>query len=202
MSANKTNIAPATDAVLKALDWIIVIDHSGSTATPSKRIEGTRYDEMREAAILAAETAAKYDDDGITLIHFSSNAVIRDGVKPDAVRNVFAEYRPGGSTMLGLALDQAVAKAKSSRKDVVVLVYTDGEASDPRHVLDTLTKAGNDLGRPRIGFAFVQVGDDPEAKRFLDHIDNELKVDVSATFSAEDADGLSIEQLVNAARTE
>jgi Mg-chelatase subunit ChlD len=202
MSANKVNIAPASQETLKKLDWIIVIDHSGSTGAPSKRIEGTLYDEMREAAISAAECAGRYDDDGITLIHFSSNAVVRDGVKPQAVRDVFAEYKPGGNTMLGVALDEALKKARSSSKEVVVLVYTDGESSDPSRVIDVLNHAGKELGRPRIGFSFIQVGNDPDAQRFLDRLDNEMKVDVCATFSAEDADGLSVEQLVNAARTE
>lgn len=202
MSANKVNIAPATDEVLKGLDWIIVIDHSGSTATESKRIEGTLYDEMKEAAMTAAVVANKYDDDGITLIHFSSHSVVNDGVKPQAIADVFAEYVPGGNTMLGQALEQAVAKAKSSSKEVVVIVYTDGAASDPTKVIDVLNKAGKDLGRPRIAFAFVQVGNDRDAAKFLDKLDNDLKVDVCATFSAEDADGLTIQQLVNAARTE
>ncbi len=202
MSANKTNIAPATPEVLKKLDWIIVIDHSGSTSAPSKRIEGTLYDEMREAAQTAAQCADQYDDDGITVIHFSSHAVVRDGVKAQAVKDVFAEYKPMGNTMLGVALEKAVEKAKQSTKEVVVLVYTDGAASDPNKVLQVLTDAGKSLGRPRIGFSFIQVGDDASAKQFLDYIDNNLQVDVSATFSAEDADGLSIEQLVEAARTE
>lgn len=202
MSANKVNIAPATEDVLKALDWIIVIDHSGSTASASSRVEGSLYDEMRESAVTAATIAGQYDDDGITLIHFSSNAVVKDGVTASAVRDVFAEYKPGGNTNLGLAIDAVIAKAKASTKEVVAIIFTDGAASDPSHVMKSLTRAGADLGRPKIGFAFVQVGNDPDAARFLDTLDNDLKVDVCATFSAADADGLSIQQLVNAARTE
>lgn len=196
------NIAAAPAELLKTLDWILLIDHSGSTGGPSTRVEGTLYDEMRESAQTAADVAGRYDDDGITVIHFSSNAGVRDGVKPQAVRDLFAEYRPGGNTMLGLALEEAVKKAKASEKEVVVIVYTDGVASDPSKVLSVLTSAGSDLGRPKIGFVFVQVGNDPGAKTFLESLDNDLKVDVCATFSAEDADGLSIEQLVTAARTE
>lgn len=203
MSANpKMNIEPASEEVLKKLDWIIVIDHSGSTATESTRLKGrTRYEEMQEQCILAGNIASKYDDDGITLIHFSNRAAVRDNVKADAVANVFREYRPGGSTMLALALNEAVAKAKASTKETVVLVFTDGEASDPDDVIATLNAAGRDLGRPRIGFSFIQVGDDRGAKAFLDKLDNSLSVDVCATFSEEDAENLSIEQLVAAART-
>jgi hypothetical protein len=202
MSSNKVNIAPCPEDVLKKLDWILVIDHSGSTSTGSTRIEGTLYDEMREAAVNAAICAGKYDDDGITVIHFSSHASVRDGVKADAVRDVFKEYKPGGNTMLGIALEQAVAKAKASTKEVVVLVFTDGAASDPQHVMDVINGAGKDLGRPRIGFCFVQVGNDSDASAFLNRLDNDLSVDVCATFTADQADGLQVEQLVQAARTE
>lgn len=203
MSTEKVNIAPADEAVLKTLDYIIVIDHSGSTATGSNRLKGkSRYDEMREQCILAATIAGKYDDDGITLIHFSTAAKVRDGVKADAVASVFAEFRPGGNTMLGLALAEAVKKAQASTKEVVVLVFTDGEASDEDDVIRVISEAGASMGRPKIGFCFIQVGNDPSAKAFLDKLDNDLKVDVCATFSEEDAENLSIEQLVNAARTE
>ena len=83
MSSNKTNIAPAEESVLKALDWIVVIDHSGSTSNPSSRMSGkTLYDEMQESAQLAANIAGKYDDDGITVIHFSSAVKVNDGVTP------------------------------------------------------------------------------------------------------------------------
>lgn len=203
MSDNKTNIESASEDILKSLDWIIVVDHSGSTANESIRMPGkTRYDEMKEQCILAANIAQKYDDDGLTLIHFSAAVSVRDGVKADAVANVFREYRPGGGTMLGKALGEAVKKAKASTKETVVLVFTDGEASDPDEVIKVLNQAGKDLGRPKIGFSFIQVGNDSEAKKFLDKLDNDLKVDICATFSEEDAEGLSIEQLVNAARTE
>lgn len=202
MSANKVNIAPASEETLKKLDWIIVIDHSGSTDEPSKRMQGTRYDEMKEYALQAARVAGRYDDDGITLIHFSSNVVVKDGVTADSLADVFKEYRPGGMTNLGLALGKAVDKARHSTKEVVCIVYTDGAATDPERVLDVINQAGKEFGRPRIGFCFVQVGHDPDASKFLDYIDNNLKVDVSATFNTEDADGLTVEQLVNAARTE
>lgn len=203
MSANKVNIAPATDETLKKLDWIIVVDHSGSTSNPSTRIHGgSLYDEMREQAQLAANIAEKYDDDGITVIHFASHVVVRDGVKAQEMRNVFAEQHPGGSTRLDLALAEAVKKAKSSTKEVVVIVYTDGEADNYDDVINVMNQAGRDLGRPRIGFCFVQVGNDPAAKKFLDRLDNEMKIDVCATFNSDEAGDLSIEQLVNAARTE
>lgn len=203
MSDNKTEIAPAPEDVLKKLDWIIIVDHSGSMAEPSNRLKGkTRYEEVREQVVLAARIAEKYDDDGLTLIHFSSKAVVTDGVKADQVKAAFDQFSPSGSTNLHLALAEAEKKARSSAKEVVVLVFTDGEANDQDEVINAINNAGKEFGRPRIGFCFIQVGTDQGAKAFLDKLDNDLTVDVCATFSEEDAENLSIPQLVTAARTE
>lgn len=203
MSAEKVNIAPASEETLKAIDWIIVIDHSGSTSNSSRRLKGkTLYDEMQEQCQLAANVASKYDTDGITLIHFSNHVKVTDGVTGEAVADLFRETQPGGGTMMAPALQKAIDKAKSTTKQTVVIVFTDGEANDPEDVIQVMNAAGKELGRPRIGFAFIQVGSDPAAKRFLDRLDNEMAVDVCATFSEEDAEGLTIPQLVNAAFTE
>lgn len=203
MSENKTEIVPATEELLKKLDFIIIVDHSGSMAEPSTQLKGhTRYEEVREEVVLAARIAEKYDDDGLTLIHFSSHAVVTDGVKADDVKAAFAKFAPSGSTNLSGALLEAEKKARSSSKEVVVFVYTDGEANDPDECVRAINAAGKEFGRPRIGFVFVQVGNDSGAKAFLDKLDNDLKVDVCATFSEQEAEDLSIEQLVTAARTE
>jgi Mg-chelatase subunit ChlD len=203
MSENKTEIVAATEEVMKKLDWIIIVDHSGSMAEPSTQLKGkTRYQEVQEEVILAARIAEKYDDDGLTLIHFSNHPVVTDGVKADAVKAAFDKFHPNGSTNLAAALLEAEKKARASSKEVVVFVYTDGEANDPDACIDAINKAGKEFGRPRIGFVFVQVGNDSGAKAFLDKLDNDLKVDVCATFSEEEAENLSIEQLVTAARTE
>ena len=203
MSLNRVNIQPATDEVLKTLDLILVIDHSGSMETPSKRLKGkTRYDECAESAVQAADVMSRYDDDGITLIHFSSATKVTDGVNGDAARELFKEIRPGGGTNLHLAIDEVGKKARSSAKQIVALVYTDGEANDAQAVLDSMNALGKEFGRPKIGFCLIQVGDDKGANDFLDMIDNNLKVDISAHFTEEEAEGLTIQQLIQAARTE
>jgi Mg-chelatase subunit ChlD len=203
MSSNKTEIVAAPAEVLAKLDWIIIVDHSGSMATPSTRMKGkTRYEEVQEQVVLAARIAEKYDDDGLTLIHFSGKASVTDGVKADDVEEAFARFSPGGSTALHLALIEAEKKARASSKEVVVMVFTDGAADDQAAVIDAINAAGKEFGRPRIGFAFVQVGNDRGAKAFLDKLDNDLSVDVCATFSEEEAENISVEQLVTAARTE
>lgn len=201
MSLEKVNIQEEAEATMKALDYIIVIDHSGSTNEKSTRMNGSRFDEMRETALSVARESEKYDDDGITVIPFSSNAgKVYDGVTADKVADVFNEFRPGGMTNLHLALIEVEKKARASTKDVLAIVYTDGEATDENAVIAAINDAGKEFGRPKIAFVFVQVGGDSGAKKFLDRLDNELTVDVCATFSEEESEGLSLAQLAYAGR--
>src|SRR6266699_3691579 len=124
MSENKTNIQPCPDDVLKTLDLILVIDHSGSMESASTRLKGkSRYDEVQEQAVMAADVMSRFDDDGITLIHFANATKVSDGVNGDAVRKLFKEVRPGGGTALHLAIDKVGEKARASKKEVVALVF-------------------------------------------------------------------------------
>lgn len=202
MSANKTAIEPASDELLKALDLIIVVDRSGSMETDSNRLKGkSRYQEVEEMAEQAASVMSRYDDDGITAIFFNNGVKVKDGVQAETVKEMFAELQPGGGTALDLALEEVHKKAKSSSKEVVALVFTDGAPNDENAVVNVINRMGA-LGRPKIGLAFVQVGNDAHAGKFLDKLDNDLKVDVVATFTEEQAEELSIKQLITAARTE
>jgi uncharacterized protein YegL len=195
--SNLSGTQEATTDQLKNLDVQILIDHSGSMGEPSTRFAGkTKYEELREDVGAISREMAKFDDDGLTLITFSSSARVTDGVKPDDVARVFSEHGPRGSTNLAAALQLAVDKATASSKPNVVLVFTDGSPDDQKAAADVVEAAGKKLGRPRIGFAFIQVGNDGGAAAFLDHLDNELSVDVTATIRAADAEGLSCPQIV------
>lgn len=198
---DKRSVQPAIEDVLKGLDLILCIDRSGSMDSASKRLPGkSRWDEVKEDAIRAANVAGRYDADGITVITFSTGADVKDGVTAEAVEQLFKEQRPGGSTNLAAAIQEATKKAQTSSKEVVCLVYTDGEPNSQSDVVNALNAAGA-LGRPKIGFTFIQVGDDGGAAKFLQSLDNDLKVDICATYSAADAENMAIEQLINAART-
>ena len=119
-----------------------------------------------------------------------------DGVKPDVVAKLFQENSPRGSTNLTDALIAACAKARASEKPNVVLVFTDGSPDNADSAIKCINDVGKELGRPKIGFVFIQVGNDAGAAAFLDRLDNDLAVDVVATVSAKDAENLSPAQFV------
>lgn len=200
-TATQEGIQPASDEVLKAIDTILVIDHSGSMGSPSTRFDGkSRMEELEEDCTAIAREMGKYDADGLSVIAFSSDVNVNDGVTAERVAQIFKENTPRGSTNLAEALQKAVEKAKSSSKEAVVMVFTDGAPDSEAAAIKVINDAGQSLGRPKIGFVFIQVGSDQGASKFLDTLDNGLAVDVCATVKAKDAERLSPAQLVWLAR--
>jgi len=194
-------IQEESEDTLKALDYIVVIDHSGSMGEPSHRMSGkNRLEEVAEEVLAVARQAEKYDDDGITVIAFSSAVKVYDGVTASRIKDVFAEFPPRGSTNLSAAIDAVAAKARSSKKDVFALVYTDGAPDSHDAVVNSINKAAAEFGRPKIGFALIQVGQEKDAKKFLEKLDDDLKVDVVSTVTEEESENLSIGQLAWLAR--
>ncbi len=201
--SNTTQIGEETEETLKKLDFIIAVDHSGSMSKPSNRMTGkTRFQEVEEEVGNIARQAEKYDDDGLTVIAFAGSAKVYDGVTSDKVETVFKEFQPNGSTNLAAAISEASKKARSSSKEVVVIIFTDGEPDSYPDVEREINAAGKEFGRPRIGFFFSQVGSEAGATKFLSRIDNDLKVDVCSTRSEELTESLSLAQIAWAARND
>ena len=197
MAKDLSNVQSATDEQMKGIDAIVVIDKSGSMGDASTRFQGkSKWDELQEDCKAIAREFGKFDDDGLTVISFSSNANVHDGVKTDAVAKLFAENSPRGSTNLTAALTEACKKVRASSKQCVVMVFTDGSPDDQSSAMAVIESAGKEFGRPKVGFVFVQVGNDSGAAAFLNRLDNDMKVDVVATVSAKDAENLSAQQFV------
>lgn len=202
--AGRVGVQELSDAELAKLDYTVVIDTSGSMGMGSHRMSGNRMAEVKEDAVAIARIASQYDDDGITVIPFSTNARVYDEVTEAKVDQVFMEHPPRGGTNLAAAFAATYEKAKGSRKDMVAIVYTDGSPNDEGLAVSTMESIARALGRPKIGFVIIQVGTDPDASRFLDYLDHQLEEkgapDVVACLKAEQAEGLSFGQLCWLAR--
>lgn len=201
-AATKVNELPSISIdEAKEYDHILLIDQSGSMGTPSKTLEGrTRWDEAQEFTEAYARFAEQADDDGLTVITFNSHATTIDGVKADAVHEIFKTHRPGGSTNLAAALTEAFNKKFSTTKAAIIMVITDGEPDSETAVREVITKAANKIEKDSdIGIQFVQIGDDARAHSFLKDLDDNLKgakFDIVCALTREEAEGLTIEQLL------
>lgn len=190
-----------SDAQASEYDFIILVDKSGSMGERSTSMEGkNRWQEAQEFTESFARYAEKSDDDGITVITFSGSPTVYDGVKADKVHEVFTTCTPGGSTNLAPALEEAFKKKFSSNKKALIMVITDGEANDGQRVKDSITAAANKLNSDdEIGIQFVQIGNDPQAAKFLGDLDDNLKgakFDIVNALTREEAEGYSMGQLL------
>ncbi len=199
---SENEVREETDEVLKSLHIAIALDKSGSMGEPSVRMKGkTKWQELEETVTaVAREAVAAGATGGLTLIFFSNTAHVKTAVSPEDVKNVFHEFKPGGSTNLAAALEEIENIARASQENVLGIVYTDGMADDQNAVITAMNKAGNEFGRPRIGFCIVQVGDDQGATEFLQFIDDNLKIDVSSTVPFADSGELSLAKIAWLAR--
>lgn len=199
----------ATKVVLTAetaseYDFIIGLDASGSMASGSTRFAGkTRWQEAQETIFGIAAALGQYDSDGLDVVVFGGSVDVYEGVTADKVASVFASRSPRGSTPLAEALAKIVAKQKASGKNTVAIIFTDGAPDSQSDVETIIVDAANGLEKDEaLTFLFVQIGNDPAASKFLDHLDDDLpaaKFDIVDAVPASVADSMEPLDLINKA---
>lgn len=197
-----------TNEELSKRDYVICIDKSGSMA--SKHKNSTRWKYAQEQTLALASKCADFDSDGIDVILFSSSVKSYNGVTPDKVEQIFKENDPGNSTATDLALKTVFdayfsKKSAGNAKPVTCVVITDGEPNDQKAVVKVLIDAANKIeSDEELAVTFIQVGDDPGARAFLESLDNDLqsqgaKFDIVDTKNEEEMDSMSITDILVAA---
>ncbi|KAL9081539.1 MAG: hypothetical protein Q9159_007271, partial [Coniocarpon cinnabarinum] len=189
-SQASANITTSTSddqfAFLGHFDTVFLIDDSGSMA-------GRSWRECSAALEKITPLCTKYDADGID-IHFLNardEPHFKNVTDPTTIHEIFNEVRPWGSTPTGVRLNRIMKdyikklrqaeKAHgdcSSVKPLNIIVITDGDPSDDlqsplinaAHALDDM----EDAEPWQMGVQFVQVGEEPEARRLLESLDDDL----------------------------
>lgn len=174
-------------------DFILVIDKSGSMSCSGSKPGQTRWAEAHEISKNIVETCSKYDDNGLDVVLFSSDAILYKNVTSSDIDKIFLDNNPIGSTATDLALRTALPEYfKSSSKSffsfskkpekvkrekpVIVLVFTDGEPDDEQKVIDAIVEITKKIeSRTEVGISFLQLGDSYTASRFLETLDNDLE---------------------------
>ena len=201
---NPANVPAITNAQMSEFDYYLFIDMSGSMGGPRRAGSSlTRWSYVQEAAAAGARQLAGIDDDGLTLLFFNSGVQVHNGVKtPERVNELFTTIQPGGGTALLPALKAAEAIRAGSKKKSFYLIYTDGEANDSAELPAFITGLANSIDTDdRLSIQFIQVGDDKDATKMLEKLDDDLpklgaKFDIVNTMKDIDADGLTLGQLV------
>ncbi|BAY94804.1 MULTISPECIES: vWA domain-containing protein [unclassified Tolypothrix] len=193
-------------------DYTLIIDKSGSMATPDQKGGRTRWLAAHESTLALASKCEQFDPDGITIYVFSGKFKRYENVTSAKVSQIFQENDPSGTTDLAGVLKHATddyfqRKAANQTKPngETILVVTDGEPDDRKAVMKVIIEASRKMDRDEeLAISFIQVGTDANATRFLKVLDDELqgagaKFDICDTVTMEDMEDMSLaEVLLNA----
>jgi uncharacterized protein with von Willebrand factor type A (vWA) domain len=198
--------------MLQNRDYTLIIDKSGSMATPDQKGGKTRWVAAQESTFALASKCEQLDPDGITVYVFSGKFKRYENVTSSKVSQIFQENEPSGSTdlagVLKHATDNYFERKKAGQTKVngeTILVVTDGEPDDRKAVMKVIIEASRRMERDEeLAISFIQVGKDPQATRFLKVLDDELEsagaqFDICDTVTIEDMEDMTLsEVLLNA----
>lgn len=195
-----------TNEELSKRDYVIAIDRSGSMGTPHKGGK-TRFQYAQEQTEALARKCAEFDSDGIDVLFFNNTVKSFASVTPDKVTQIFKESQPSGGTATDLVLKEVfdgyfARKSAGSAKPVTLLVITDGEPNDAAAVAKVIVDASNKIDADEeLAVTFIQAGDDPGARKFLESLDNDLqakgaKFDIVDTKNESEMDNMSLEDIL------
>jgi uncharacterized protein with von Willebrand factor type A (vWA) domain len=193
-------------------DYTLIIDKSGSMATPDQKGSKTRWAAAQESTFALASKCEKLDPDGITIYLFSGRFKRYENVTASKVNQLFQENDPSGTTDLAAVLKHALdnyferkSSAQTKLNGEIILVITDGEPDDRKAVMKVIIEASRQMERDEeLAISFIQIGTDAQATRFLKVLDDELqgagaKFDICDTITMEDMEDMSLsEVLLNA----
>jgi Mg-chelatase subunit ChlD len=195
----------ADKSSLSEYDFIIAIDASGSMSEEDCPRGMSRWNYAQETITALARDLEKLDSDGIDVLFFSGATIQGyQGVKSQAVKDIFSSRSPRGSTPLAEALTACLEDAHKSDKKDFILVLTDGVPDDKAAVAKVIRDASQTLeSDDELTFLFVQVGHDAAATEYLRMLDDDLKgakFDIVDVKTVEEAEAFAtIEELLLAA---
>ena len=198
--------------MLENRDYTLIIDKSGSMATPDQKGGRTRWVAAEESTFALASKCEQFDPDGITIYTFSGRFKRYENVTSNKVMQVFRENDTSGTTDLASVLKDATENY-FKRKDAgetklngeTILVITDGEPDDRKAVMKVIIETSRRMDKDEeLAISFIQVGKDPHATRFLKVLDDEMqsagaKFDICDTITMDEMEDYSLsEVLLNA----
>jgi uncharacterized protein with von Willebrand factor type A (vWA) domain len=198
--------------MLEKRDYTLIIDKSGSMSTKDQSGGKSRWAVMQESTFALASKCEELDPDGITVYVFSGKFRRYENVTASKVQQIFKENEPVGRTDLAAVLEDALnsyfqrkTSGQIQSNGETIVVVTDGEPDDRKAVMRVIIEASRRMEKDEeLAISFIQVGNDPDAKRFLKALDDDLhsagaKFDLVDTLTVDDMENLTMtEVLLNA----
>ncbi len=178
---------------------IFAVDRSGSMATED--CDGaTRYLSIKESIEAFLTGGTKFNDNGVSL-YFFNNRVDSCGAVHDVptLDKFFDANKTGGGTSTNLAIEAGWQEHKKGGGDsTFLLIFTDGEPSDPQAVKDEIVNITKQMKGPeefRMLFATVGVRT-PALSTFLGELDSDLKGAAFDIVGVAELAGLNFEEAI------
>lgn len=198
--------------MLENRDYTLIIDHSASMAQLSEKGDKSRWLALQESTFALARKCEEFDTDGITVYLFSRKFERFDHVTSDKVIQIFEENIPDDTTNLVGVLQDAInnyftrkAAGQSKPNGEIILVITDGRQDDKQAIYEVIINATHKMEHEKeLGISIIQVGNDPQATKFLKALDDQLqsvgaKFDICDTVAFDDLENMSlVDVLINA----
>ena len=195
--------------MLENRDYTLIIDKSGSMATPDQKGGRTRWVAAEESTFALASKCEQFDPDGITIYAFSGRFKRYENVTSNKVKQVFQENDPSGTTDLASVLIHATENyfqrktaGETKENGETILVITDGEPDDRKAVMKVIIETSRRMDKDEeLAISFIQVGTDPHATRFLKVLDDEMqsagaKFDICDTITMDDMEDYSLSEIL------
>lgn len=193
-------------------DYTLIIDKSGSMAIRDSPEGKSRWQVIQESTLALAKKCEELDPDGITVYTFSGRFKRYDYVTAEKVSQIFQENVPSGRSDLAGVLRDALdryferkGRGEAKPNGETFLAIVDGEPDDRHAVVRAIVDASERIDKDEeLAISFIQVGDNPQATRFLKILDDDLvragaKFDIVDTVTIQDLARMSlIEVLTNA----
>ncbi|KPV71884.1 uncharacterized protein RHOBADRAFT_39923 [Rhodotorula graminis WP1] len=175
-------------ARMALFDVSILADDSASMSFAEN---GSRIDDLRLVLSKVSHAAALFDDDGIEIRFLNSkkegNAIKSEAQAIDLLSKIkFNRATPLGSSLRSKILEPLVykkVKKHALKKPLLIVVITDGEPTgEPRDtIVKAIVEARQILAKTpytpdAVSFQLAQVGNDQDARAFLEFIDRHPQV--------------------------
>jgi hypothetical protein len=174
-------------STLALYDIAVFADDSGSMRFEDN---GARIGELARILARIAQITTLFDDDGILIRFFNSNAEGNGITDASSADELLTKVPFAGMTPMGSKLEEKIlmpfvyesCRQGSFRKPVLVYVITDGEpmGEPPSKIFDVVARCKNYMSQNGYGkgvaFEFAQVGRDQAAQKFLGRLDNDTLI--------------------------
>ncbi|MGD1851163.1 MAG: hypothetical protein ACFCBU_11340 [Cyanophyceae cyanobacterium] len=154
-------------------DYILAVDASSSMLVrlPDGR---SRWTTVLKAASRLAAGVEDLDPDGLDVYTFATRVKKLGNATAQGISDLFAKQAPFGSTDLAGLLN-LVLRPWRPESPATLLIITDGKPDDEEAAIRELIIATQKMSAGnQLAVSFVQIGDDPEATKFLHFLEDEL----------------------------